>query len=97
MGPTAHAVTCTYHPQKVRLRADQQAAHSERIKQLVHGRPVSEALEKARKERNMKRIKELRPLAAEAAEKRMKENAKVVSPGPAKKRRLRLLPAWEER
>jgi len=45
----------------------------------------------------MKRVKELRPLAAEAAEKRMKENAKVVSPGPAKRRRLRLLPAWEER
>jgi hypothetical protein len=37
-------------------------------------------------------------LAAEAAEKRMKENAKVVSPSPAnKKRRLRLLPAWEEK
>jgi hypothetical protein len=68
------------------------------MKVLVHGRPVSEALERARKERNMKRIKELRPLAAEAAEKRMKENAKVVSPSPAnKKRRLRLLPAWEEK
>lgn len=65
--------------------------------ELVHGGPVSEALEKARFERNKKIREKMRPLAAEAAERRMLAMAMSREEKPVeKKRKLKLAPAWEE-
>jgi hypothetical protein len=67
------------------------------------GAPASEALLKARGARNERNRVEIRPKAAEAAEKRMKamretENGKEKEDeSMTKKKRVKLLPAWEER
>jgi hypothetical protein len=103
-GETAHAQTCTYHPNKVRTRKDQEEATRDRMTQLVHGGPVSEALQQARTARNARIKAEVRPLALEAAEKRMKEakdmarirEAGMKESNVPKKRKTKLVPAWEE-
>jgi hypothetical protein len=105
LGPTAHGVTCDYHPNKVRMRADQKNARANRMAELVHGGPVSETLELARQERNANRRAILRPLAALAAEQRIKAmekdreeqtKGKGIDSHVQKKRKVRLIPAWEE-
>jgi hypothetical protein len=65
---------------------------------LIHGGPVSETLEKARGARNARVRAELRPLAAQAAERRMREmEQQKEEKGVEKKRRLNLHAPWEER
>ncbi|TVY71309.1 E3 ubiquitin-protein ligase [Lachnellula suecica] len=73
LGETAHAVTCSYHPQRVRLRHDQVTAQQDQMTELVHGGRVSDALVQARAARNERVKKEVRPLALQAAERRAKE------------------------
>jgi len=100
IGPTAHASTCSYHPNRVQLRRDQLDAGQNRMMQLVHGGEVSEALAEAREELRRKRREMLRPLAAKAAEERMKkaavEQKDMVPVEAPKKKKIKLLPAWEE-
>ncbi|KAE9366872.1 hypothetical protein N431DRAFT_384873 [Stipitochalara longipes BDJ] len=101
-GEEAHAPTCIYHPRRVRVRRDQEQAVQGQLTQLVHGGPVSEALEKARGRRNERVRAELRPLAAQAAERRMREmekqeKEKKEKGGEAKRPRLNLHAPWEER
>jgi hypothetical protein len=62
-----------YHPRRVQVRRGQEQAVQGQLTQLVHGGPVSEALEQARGRRNERVRAELRPLAAQAAERRMRE------------------------
>jgi len=69
--------------------------------ELVHGGEVSEELAKAREELRRKRREMMRPLAAAAAEERLKkaQEQKKHEPNPVetpKKRKVKLLPAWEE-
>ncbi|KAH7357236.1 hypothetical protein BKA65DRAFT_424111 [Rhexocercosporidium sp. MPI-PUGE-AT-0058] len=112
IGTTAHARHCSYHPDKVRLRADQEDASARNMAELVHGGPVSEALAKARVERNAKRREKLRPLALEAAEKRaqaMKKEADAKakekanasgdgsSMGLGSRKKPKLIAPWEEK
>ncbi|PQE29386.1 ring finger protein [Rutstroemia sp. NJR-2017a WRK4] len=99
MGNKAHTRTCPNHPDHFRLRKDQIAARQTQLTQLVHGGPVNEVLEQARAARNQERRVSMRPLAAAAAEARMKEQ----SAGGAgetkvllKRKRVNLKPAWEE-
>jgi hypothetical protein len=88
-----------YHPRRVQVRRGQEQAVQGQLTQLVHGGPVSEALEQARGRRNERVRAELRPLAAQAAERRMREmeQQKEDEKGEAKKRKLNLHAPWEER
>lgn len=103
-GETAHAPTCSYHPNKVRASKYQEEATRDRMTQLVHGGPVSEALQQARQARNARIRAEVRPLALEAAEKRMKEareqakarELEMKESNLPKRRKTKLVPAWEE-
>lgn len=99
LGPTAHASTCDYHPNRVSVRRDQQQAGHNRMMQLIHGGEVSETLAKAREELRRVRREQMRPLAAAAAEARMKnavaEKKAKASEAPMKKK-VKLMPAWEE-
>ncbi len=81
------------------MRKEQEQAVQGQLTALVHGGPVSETLEKARGARNERVKAELRPLAAQAAERRMREMEKNRKEGKAteKKRRLHLHAPWEER
>jgi len=80
------------------MRADEKEKQQAQIAELVHGGPVSETLERARRERNARIRAELRPLTALAAERRMAENKRQMEEkGEPKKRKLKLLPAWEEK
>lgn len=74
LGPSAHAVTCSYHPNKKQMRRDQIDAIKDDMMQNVHG-GVSTALTEARKARNERVRKEVMPLAAAAAERRAQEAA----------------------
>ncbi|KAI9049723.1 hypothetical protein LZ554_005875 [Drepanopeziza brunnea f. sp. 'monogermtubi'] len=104
LGPTAHARTCPNHPERVNVRGARRQGVSQQMAELVHGGPVSETLEKARRERDRKRRETVRPLAAEAAERRMlaakeeqeqaQANGAVTS---AKKRKTKLVGPWEEK
>lgn len=103
IGQEAHAPTCDYHPRKLQKSKAQQAAGQVHMTETLLGGPASEALLRARDARNERVRAELRPKAAEAAEARMKaelerakEGGKNESP-EKKRRRVRLLPAWEER
>jgi hypothetical protein len=98
-GEEAHAPTCTYHPRRVQMRRDQEQAVQGQLTALVHGGPVSETLERARGARNARVRAELRPLAAQAAERRMREmeQNRKEEKGVEKKRRLNLHAPWEER
>jgi len=102
-GEEAHAPTCIYHPRKVNTRRDAEQRMQGQLTQLVHGGPVSEALEKARGKRNERVRAELRPLAAQAAERRMREmeqqekEKKKEKRGEQKRPRLNLHAPWEER
>jgi len=94
-GRTAHARTCSYHPDKVRVRKDQIEAKKNKMTELVHGGAVNETTQRAREARNETRRATIRPLAAEAAERRMQMN----HPGPAsapKKKKVKLVAAWQE-
>lgn len=73
IGETAHAVTCSYHPNHRQMSRGQVTARQDQIAELVHGGRVSDALVQARHARNERVKKEVRPLAALAAERRMKE------------------------
>ncbi|KAK2627614.1 hypothetical protein QTJ16_003580 [Diplocarpon rosae] len=100
IGVTAHARTCVYHPDQVALGDEETAASARQMTELVHGGPISEALAKARVERENTRRMAIRPLAAEAAEKRMQaqreaEGDKGGRPS-GKKVKTKLVPAWEE-
>lgn len=95
IGDTAHGPACPYNPNKVQLRADKIAANHNSMTELVHGRPISEALEQARKESVEKRRAAMRPLAAAAAEARMKAN-QVEKKEVPKKSKVKLAPAWRE-
>jgi hypothetical protein len=105
LGDTAHARTCRYHPDSVRMRKDQLDAVRGQMAELLHGGEVSEELLKAREERN-KRVREsIRPRAALAAEARMKEIAREVREkglmdekdvSPERKKKTKLVPAWDE-
>lgn len=98
LGDEAHAATCTYHPRRVQMRRDQKQAHQGQLTQLVHGRPVSDTLKRARGARNERIRADIRPKAAEAAEKRRKEMEQKKEEGQQdKKRRLHLHPPWEEK
>jgi hypothetical protein len=81
------------------MRRDQERAVQGQLTQLVHGGPVSETLEQARGRRNERVRAELRPLAAQAAERRMREmeQQKKEEKGGEKKRKLSLHAPWEER
>lgn len=103
IGDEAHAPTCDYHPRKRQKTKAQQAAGQVQMTESLLGAPASEALLRARDARNERVRAELRPKALEAAEARMKaerervrEEAKNQTP-EMKKRKVRLLPAWEER
>lgn len=74
---------------------------------LVHGGEVSAELAKARDEFRQRRREEIRPWVAEAAEARRKkameaqqqqngEGASGTGAPPRKKRKVKLVPAWEE-
>lgn len=99
LGEDAHAPTCRNNPRRVQMRRDQEQAHQGQLTELVHGGPVSETLQRARGARNERVRAELRPKAAEAAERRMREmeQEKKEERGTEKKRRLNLHPAWEEK
>lgn len=79
-------------------RGAEQAVQGQ-LTQLLHGGPVSEALENARGRRNERVRAELRPLAAQAAERRMREmeQQKKEEKGVEKKRKLSLHAPWEEK
>ncbi|EKD19388.1 ring finger protein [Drepanopeziza brunnea f. sp. 'multigermtubi' MB_m1] len=104
LGPTAHARTCPNHPERLNVRGDQRQGMVQQMAELVHGGPVSETLEKARRERDQKRRETARLLAAEAAERRMlaakeeqeraQANVKVPS---VKKPKTKLVAPWEEK
>ncbi len=85
------------------MRADQKSLNEAKILESVHGGKVSDALQKARQERNVRNRERIRPLALEAAEKRAKEEALArraheEEQGYAKKqKKAKLLPAWEEK
>ena len=101
IGPEAHGPTCDYHPRKRQKTKAQQAAGQAQMTESLLGAPASEALLKAREARNERVRADIRPKALEAAEARMKaerERAKEdVNQNPdSKKRKVRLLPAWEE-
>jgi hypothetical protein len=99
-GENAHAPTCMYHPRRVQMRKDQEQAVQGQLTQLVHGGPVSETLERARGARNARVRAELRPLAAQAAERRMREleqKQKEEKSIEKKKRKLNLHAPWEEK
>jgi hypothetical protein len=103
IGDEAHAPTCSYHPRKVLKSKAQQAAGQARMTESLLGGRASEALLRAREARNERVRAELRPKALEAAEARMRaerERAKEEGkkePSEPKKKKVRLLPAWEER
>ncbi|KAG4442144.1 hypothetical protein IFR05_002357 [Cadophora sp. M221] len=112
IGETAHARHCSYHPDTIRLRADQKDASDRNMAELVHGGPVSEALAQARIQHNAKRREKLRPLALEAAQKRaqaMKEEADAHATekanatgsgrdiGHAPRKKPKLIAPWEEK
>lgn len=100
LGEEAHAPTCVYHPRRVQVRRDQERAVQSQFTQMVHGGPVSEALERARGQRNERIRAEMRPLAALAAERRMREmeQKKKADPQSEKKRKrnLNMHAPWEE-
>lgn len=99
IGEEAHAVHCMYHPRRVNMRRDQERAAQGQLTQMVHGGPISEALEQARGRRNERVRAELRPLAAQAAERRMREidqQKKEEEKAGTKKRKLNLHAPWEE-
>ncbi|PMD24650.1 hypothetical protein NA56DRAFT_566586 [Hyaloscypha hepaticicola] len=99
IGEEAHAVHCMYHPRRVNMRRDQERAAQGQLTQMVHGGPISEALEQARGRRNERVRAELRPLAAQAAERRMREmeqQKKEEEKTGTKKRKLNLHAPWEE-
>ncbi|KAM3069584.1 hypothetical protein ACMFMG_005685 [Clarireedia jacksonii] len=99
MGNKAHARTCPNHPDHSRLQKAQIAARQTQLTQLVHGGPVNEILEQARTTRNQERRVSMRPLAAAAAEARMKEQGLggvAEKKGGVKRKRVNLKPAWEE-
>ena len=103
IGNEAHAPTCVYHPRKLQKSKAQQAAGQAQMTETLLGAPASEALLRARGARNERIRVEIRPKAAEAAEARMKamremEKGKEENGEPmTKKKRVKLLPAWEER
>jgi hypothetical protein len=103
IGEEAHAPTCIYHPRKRQKTKAQQAAGQAQMTESLLGAPASDALLRARDARNERVRAELRPKALEAAEARMKaerERAKAedkMESPQTKKRKVRLLPAWEER
>lgn len=88
-------------------KAQQEAARA-RIMGLVHGGEVSPELTRARDEFRQRRREEMRPKLAEAAEARMKQAAeeqkrhRLLSRGVngsgqvGTKRKVKLVPAWEE-
>ncbi len=81
------------------MRRDQERAAQGLLTQMVHGGPISEALEQARGRRNERVRAELRPLAAQAAERRMREmdqQNKEEEKAGSKKRKLNLHAPWEE-
>ncbi len=63
---------------------------------LVHGGPISEALQQAREARNARIRAEVRPLAAEAAERRMKDQMWREKQKGNPKKKVKLMSAWEE-
>jgi hypothetical protein len=99
LGEMAHAPTCIYNPKRVQMRKEQEQVIQGQLTALVHGGPVSETLEKARGARNERVRAELRPLAAQAAERRMREmeQKRKEEEGVVKKRRLNLHAPWEEK
>lgn len=102
IGPEAHATTCINHPRRVQISQSSKESNAAMILESVHGGKVSEALQKARQQRNVRIREGIRPLALEAAEKRAKEEALVrraeeAEQGGARKKKARLLPAWEEK
>ncbi|PBP22023.1 ring finger protein [Diplocarpon rosae] len=99
IGVTAHARTCVYHPDQVTVSHEETAAAARQMTELVHGGPVSEALAKARVERENTRRVAIRPLAAEAAEKRMQAQREAEGDRGGRssgKVKTKLVPAWEE-
>jgi hypothetical protein len=99
LGEAGHAVHCMYHPNRVHMRRDQERAAQGQLTQMVHGGPISEALEQARGRRNERVRAELRPLAAQAAERRMREmeqQNKEEEKVNTRKRKLTLHAPWEE-
>jgi len=94
-GGTAHARTCIYHPDKVRVRKDQIEANKNMMTELVHGGTVNETTQRARDVRNETRRAAIRPLAAEAAERRMQMNQPESAPGP-KRKKVKLVAPWQE-
>lgn len=106
LGETAHARSCPFHPEHLGLGSRAREAEARRMAVLVHGGPVSDALAEARRERDRMRSAAVRPLAAEAAERRMKAaQEQPAAPGllpsqgrpPTKKAKTKLTPAWEEK
>ena len=95
IGDTAHGPACPHNPGKVQLRADQIAANQNSMTELVHGRPISDVLEQARKDSADRHRAAVRPLAAAAAEARMKANQVEKKEAP-KKSKVKLAPAWKE-
>jgi hypothetical protein len=100
IGETAHALTCTYHPNRVQLRRDQKEAEANRMMLHVHGGEVSEALAQAREDLRRRRREAIRPLALKAAEERAKTAAEErqgmsLTEQAKKKRKVKLVPAWE--
>lgn len=82
---------------------NQKQSNAAKILESVHGGKVSDALLKARQDRNVRVREGIRPLALEAAEKRAKEEAlargaEEGEQGRAKKqKKTKLVPSWEEK
>ncbi|TVY46806.1 E3 ubiquitin-protein ligase [Lachnellula occidentalis] len=73
IGETAHAATCSYHPDRRQMSRSQVDARQMQMTELVHGGRISDALVQARYARNERVKAEVRPLAALAAERRRRE------------------------
>lgn len=85
----------------MRKRPDELNADRARALHAIHGGEVSDELRQAREEFQTKRREAIRPLALEAAEKRMQEvkkntKAEEKAVAASKKRKVNLKPAWEE-
>jgi hypothetical protein len=69
----------------------------------VHGGKISEALQQARIQRDVRNRERMRPLALEAAERRAKEDAlarqreEISGNAQKKQKKAKLIAPWEER
>ncbi|CAG8958062.1 hypothetical protein HYFRA_00000406 [Hymenoscyphus fraxineus] len=110
IGNSAHALSCPYNPNHQgslrslnRNNITMNDPRAQNLTNLIHGGPISSELAEARFEWRQRQNAKMRVEAREAAEKRLREmeaskGPEVKKKGEAarKKRKVNLLPAWEE-